>query len=73
MIHGSSFYIHMHRNLCKVYFCSQGVGVKYCVIGVYGVSTFDDYQAVYYRHVDGFAEAKRREISERLYNALPLK
>ena len=42
MIHGSSFYIHMHRNLCKVYFCSQGVGVKYCVIGVYGVSTYLD-------------------------------
>ena len=36
-------------------------------------SAFDDYRAVYYRHVDGFAEAKRREISERIYNALPLK
>ena len=42
MIHGSSFYIHMHRNLYKVYFCSQGVGVKYCVIGVYGVFTYLD-------------------------------
>ena len=42
MIHGSSFYIHMHRNLYKVYFCSQGVGVKYCVIGVWRVSIYLD-------------------------------
>ena len=35
-------------------------------------SAFDDYIVVYYRHADGFAEVKRREIAEKLNNALPL-
>ena len=46
MFHGPSFYymsvfelFHFNqKDLCKVYFCNQNVGVKYCVIGMWIVS-----------------------------------